>query len=62
MATLDEGSRKYEDICVFRRAEFGKFKEKQASIFQAVKLGEGQYAQELYRDILELESKEAGSI
>lgn len=40
-ATLGEGSKRYEDTWVFRRAGFRKVKEQKANIFQAVKLDEG---------------------
>lgn len=43
--TLGEGSKRYEDTWVFRRAEFRMVKEQQTNIFQAVKLNEGQYEQ-----------------
>ena len=42
-------------ILAFLEELNSKFKEEQASIFQAVNLGEGQC-----KDILKLESKEAG--
>lgn len=41
--TLGKGSKRYEDTWGFRRAEFRKFKEQQANVFQAVKPDEDQY-------------------
>lgn len=56
MATLGVGSKRYEDTRVFRRAEFRKFKKKQANIFQV------SMNKEWCRGILKLDPKEAGDI